>query len=131
MTQYTTSIPNKAVHDTVVAESAHTPTVIYVCNSSLPICKSFTPQYESLAHKLQDQSRTNCSKRNVKLCVLEFGTETSAMFKFSPNQLPVVVLMCSDREGKNWARTMMSPRIGELEEAVEDMRERAGTSLRN
>jgi hypothetical protein len=43
----------------------------------------------------------------------------------------VIVLMCSDRDGKNWARTMMSPRIGELEQAVEDMREEAGQKLRS
>lgn len=121
-----TPIPDKPTHDQIVAESSSTPTIIYVCNSSLPHCKAFTPQYEALAYKLQTESRTNCSKRNVKCCTLEFGTETAAMFKFSPNQLPVVVLMCADRDGKSWARTMMSPRIEELEEAVEDMRARAG-----
>jgi thiol-disulfide isomerase/thioredoxin len=128
---YITQIPDKRTHDNIVAESASIPTIIYVSNSSLPHCKAFTPQYEALANRLQEERKTNCSKRNVRFCELGFATETAAMFKFSPNQLPVIVLMCNDRDGKNWARTMMSPRIRELELAVEDMRERAGQKLRS
>ncbi len=57
---------------------------------------------------------------------MEFSNETASMFKFSPNQLPVITLICHDREGKYWARTMMSPTLAELEGKVEDMREKAG-----
>lgn len=123
---YIISIPDKTTHDRIVDEAYSIPTVIYVSNSSLPMCKSFTPQYQSLAKRLQDQGRKDCSKLNVRFCELEFATETAMMFKFSPNQLPVIVLLCKDADkGGLWARTMMSPRIGELEGAVEDMRGRA------
>lgn len=57
MFSHTNPIPDKTTNDTIVAEAAQTPTVIYVCNSSLPVCKTFTPQYESLALRMRDQSR--------------------------------------------------------------------------
>lgn len=111
-----TLIPSKSVHDNIVAESNQIPTVIYVSNSSMPICKAFTPRYEALAQGYS----------SVRFCQMEFATETAAMFKFSPNQLPVVVLMCTEAGGSNWCRTMMSPRIEELEGAVRKILEREG-----
>lgn len=122
-----TDITDKKTHDTVVAEAAQTPTVIYVCNSSLPHCKTFTPEYESLAYQVRNQSKTDCSKRNVRFCRMELTAETASMFKFSPNQLPVVTLICNDRDGNSWARTITSPKIAELEEAMDGMRQRAGS----
>lgn len=114
-----TQITNQATHDKIVDESAQTPTVIYVSNSALPICKSFTPKYEALQDKYNGG---NNGQMSVRFCQLEISSETSAMFKFSPNQLPVIVL-CSRGP---WSRTLMSPSVAKLEEAVEDMLERTG-----
>lgn len=74
-----TNITDKASHDAVVTEAADTPTVIYVSNSSLPHCKAFTPQYEALAAKLREQSKKDCSKRNVRFCTMEFATATAPL----------------------------------------------------
>ena len=121
-----TQIPNKQVHDTMVAESEGTPTVIYVSNSSLPACKAFTPKYEALA----DEHDRNVSseyadipaERSIRFCQLDFSNETSMMFKFSPNQLPVVVLIS---EGC-WCRTLMSPSVKELESGIGELLKKAG-----
>ena len=99
---------NKAKHDGVIhdCETTDTPTVIYVSNSALPTCKTFTPKYESLATEIE----------GVRFCQLDFSNETSMMFKFSPNQLPVVVLMRA-----RWCRTLMSPSMKELRAGIENL----------
>lgn len=114
-------IPDKPTHDNIVAESEHNPSIIYVCNSALPICKDFTPQYEKLAEK---HGKGDGAERLLRFCQLDFSTETSMMFKFSPNQLPVLVLIS---EG-HWARTLMSPTIQELESGVAELLKRSGKS---
>ena len=116
-------IPNKATHDEIV-NKAHsdsknsTPTIIYVSNSALPICRAFTPKYEDLAEKY---SKAGGLESNVKFCQLDFSSETSAMFKFSPNQLPVIVFLCKGP----WSKTMMSPNVEQLEDGIKMMLEQA------
>ena len=105
-----TQIGDKHEHDRVVAESGDTPTVIYVSNSSLPQCKAFTPQYEALAARFE-------MSREIRFSQLEFTNKTSMMFKFAPNQLPVLVLV---QEG-NWCRTLLSPTMQELERGVDEL----------
>ena len=61
-------INDKAEHDQIVTQSKDIPTVIYVSNSSLPACKTFTPQYEDLAQRWHET--------NIKFCQLEFTSET-------------------------------------------------------
>ena len=116
-----THIPNKFVHDKIIAESATTPTVLYLSNSVLPFCKAFTPKYEALAekHKSNDAS-------SVRFTQMENTPETSPMFKFAPNQLPVVILISEGR----WAKTLMSPSIEEVERGIGELVERVG-SLKN
>lgn len=111
-----TQIIDKQTHDKVVDESERTPTIIYVSNYALPICREFTPQYEDLAQKHSKEQSV------VNFCQMEITSETSAMFKFSPNQLPVLVLMCRGP----WSKTMMSPKIGQLDTEIERMLERVG-----
>ena len=100
-------------HDAVVAESKYTPTVIYVSNSSLPLCRDFTPKYEALATKHTSQG--------VKFCQLEFTNKTSCMFKFAPNQLPVTVLVCETV----WCKTIMGANINELEAGITQLLDEA------
>ena len=123
MASQITQITNKQNHDKVVDESENTPTIIYVSNSALPVCKEFSSKYEALADK-HNQGRGG--ERPTRFCQMEITSETSAMFKFSPNQLPVVVLLCSGP----WSRTMMSPSIQQLESGIEEMLQKAG-KLRN
>ncbi|EME48639.1 hypothetical protein DOTSEDRAFT_49073 [Dothistroma septosporum NZE10] len=109
-------IHNKQEHDEVVAHSKDIPTVIYVSNSSLPACKTFSPKYEDLAQRW--------SHSGIQFCQLEFTSETSMMFKFSPNQLPVTVFMVRD----SWAKTVMGPDLREVEAALEELQKTAQTS---
>ena len=124
MTSTITYIPNKSIHDTIVAESATTPTVIYLCNSVLPFCKTFTPKYEALAQKWSSGEKDSSGSEvsNVRFTQMENTPETSPMFKFAPNQLPVVIFIS---EGK-WAKTLMSPTIEEVERGLEELVERVG-----
>lgn len=112
-------IPDKPAHDKIVDESEGTPTIIYVSNSALPICRDFTPKYEALADKY---NKSSGGERSIRFCQLDFSSETSAMFKFSPNQLPVVVFLCKGP----WSRTMMSPNVQQLEGGIEEMLRKAG-----
>jgi thioredoxin-like negative regulator of GroEL len=102
-------ITDKQEHDEAVEQSKQTPTVIYVSNSNLPICKSFTPKYYELAQR-HEQS-------GVRFCQMEFQTKTSMLFKFSPNQLPVTVLMVHDA----WCRTVMGDDMAGLEAALGEL----------
>lgn len=99
-------ITDKQEHDEAVEQSKKTPTVIYVSNSNLPNCKDFTPKYEQLAQKH--------AQSGVRFCQMEFQTKTSMLFKFSPNQLPVTVLVFRDR----WAQTVQGAEMRELEAAL-------------
>ena len=104
-------IRNRAEHDQIVAASKTTPTVIHVSNSALPVCKAFSPQYAQMAQKHEQDG--------IKFAEMDFTSETSYMFKFSPNQLPVTV--CIVREGMNtsWAKTVMGTNMNELEMAID------------
>lgn len=119
MASAVTSIPNKEVHDTLMAESTNTPTVMYIYNSALPICKDFTPQYRDLAAK---HNKGGSSEISVRFTEMDSTPETSPMFKFAPTQLPVVLLIS---EGK-WAKTLNVPSIEEVEKGVEELMEKTG-----
>lgn len=100
-------ITDKQEHDEAVEQSKKNPTVIYVSNSNLPTCKAFTPIYEGLAHQYSD----------IRFCQMELQTKTSMLFKFSPNQLPVTVLMVRDA----WCKTVMGDDIRGLKAALEEL----------
>lgn len=104
-------ITDKQEHDAAVEQSKQTPTVIYVSNSNLPICKAFTPQYQDLANKYDKHDS------DVRFYQMEFQTKTSMLFKFSPNQLPVTVLMVHDA----WCKTVMADNLAALEAALEEL----------
>lgn len=113
MSSSVTQITNRPSHDAVVDASATTPTIIYVSNSALPICRTFTPQYEALAAKHGGAA---------KFTQMEITSDTSDMFKFGPNQLPVLVLLSRGP----WSRTLMSPSLEVLEKGVQEMLAREG-----
>ena len=101
------NLTDRPSHDAAVTAAEETPTVIYLCNSPLPDCKTFTPKFESLAAKYQD----------VQFCILELTSETSPMFKFAPNQLPVLVFVVK----KTWCRTIMGANVRDLEAGIADL----------
>ncbi|KAF2161724.1 hypothetical protein M409DRAFT_27781 [Zasmidium cellare ATCC 36951] len=109
MTSNVFQINDRAAHDEVVSQSKEHPTVINVSNSSLPICKKFTLDYSSLAERWQP--------KGIKFAQLEFSRDTSMLFKFSPNQLPVTVLRVGDR----WCKTVMGANIKGLEDALGEL----------
>ncbi|KAK4507373.1 hypothetical protein PRZ48_001108 [Zasmidium cellare] len=106
-------IKDRATHDEVISQSKEHPTVINVSNSSLPICKKFTPEYASLAERWQSGG--------IKFFELDFNNETSMLFKFSPNQLPVTVLMVGDR----WCKTVMGANMKNLEDTLSQLSKEA------
>ena len=112
-------ITNKPALQKVEAESSSVPTIIYVSNSALPICRDFTPKYEELAQKY---SKDNGDEKSIRFTQIEFATETSALFKFSPNQLPVVTFLCKGP----WSKTLMSPSVQQMEQSIEEMLQKAG-----
>ncbi|KAL2062970.1 hypothetical protein VTL71DRAFT_6042 [Oculimacula yallundae] len=102
------------------AESTGNPTVLYVSNCHLPACKTFTPKYTQLADRYVEQ---------ITFAQMELTAETSMLFKFAPNQLPVLTLMCRQSERKGgmmWAKTVMGADMAELERGIEEMLGRAG-----
>ena len=109
-----THIHNREEHDAVVAESDSQPTVIYVCNSATPVCKAFTPKYEGIA--------TDYAEKNVRFSLMDFNSATSHMFKFAPNQLPVITLMYGGR----WCKTVMGADVGALKAGIGEMLVKAG-----
>jgi len=104
------------------AESTGKPTVTYVFNSVLPACKVFTPKYENLA--------SHCSsKYDIIFGQIDYTSDTSMLFKFSPNQLPVLTLVCRESErgsGNMWAKTVMGADLKALESGIEELLDRAG-----
>jgi hypothetical protein len=107
------------------AESTGKPTIIYVSNSTLPLCKVFSPKFYDLASQFNTER-----EGQVEFAQIEFSSETSMLFKFSPNQLPVLVFMGRDRGmgggGKLWCKTVMGADLEGLEQGVEEMMGRAG-----
>ncbi|KAG4434918.1 hypothetical protein IFR05_009587, partial [Cadophora sp. M221] len=97
--------PTSHSHFTKTAESTGIPSVLYVSNSSLPACKIFTPEYEKLAVRF-----TSKYGDKITFTQMDFTSETSMLFKFAPNQLPVLTLMCRQCESEGgglWAKTVM------------------------
>jgi thioredoxin-like negative regulator of GroEL len=118
MASAVTDIPNREVHDKLMAESTKTPTVMYIYNSALPLCKTLTPEYHDLASRYQKER----SEVAVRFTEMDSTPETTPMFKFASSQLPVVLLIS---EGK-WAKTINVPTIGEVEKGVEELLKRTG-----
>ena len=104
-------LTNRREHDAAVTAAETTPTVIYLSNSPLPACKTFTPKYSELASKY----------KTVQFCIMELSSETSPMFKFAPNQLPVLVFVVK----KTWCRTIMAANVRELEAGLGDLLDEA------
>jgi thiol-disulfide isomerase/thioredoxin len=104
------------------AEWQGKPTVTYVSNSVLPACKTFTPKYENLVSHYG-------SKYDITFGQIDYTSDTSMLFKFSPNQLPVLALMCRESEkgsGNMWAKTIMGADLKALESGIAEMLEKAG-----
>lgn len=106
-------IATKAEHDELVGQSKSLPTVIYVSNSVLPACKTFTPKYEKLAEQW--------APMGIRFCQLEFTEKTSMMFKFAPNQLPITVFMVHD----SWCKTVMGADLSAIESVLGELLEQA------
>jgi thiol-disulfide isomerase/thioredoxin len=104
------------------AESQGKPTVTYVSSSVLPACKAFTPKYEDLAFQYT-------VKYDITFGQIDYTSDTSMLFKFSPNQLPVLTFMCRENEkgsGNMWAKTVMGADLKALESGIEEMLDKAG-----
>ncbi|KAI5369785.1 Putative Thioredoxin domain-containing protein [Septoria linicola] len=107
-------ILDRAKHDEIVANSKNIPTVLHVSNSSLPACRAFSPKYEELA-------KAHASD-NIAFAEMDFNAETSYLFKFSPNQIPVTVAMFGDR----WAQTVMGADMSGIEKMIGIMLSESG-----
>jgi len=108
MTSRVVQIIDRTSHDKLINE-AHIigqPAVLYVSKSSLPGCKAFTPQYAALADEYP----------GVHFYQVEYSRETHDLFKFAPNELPVLILVKG-----NWARMIMGANHAELVAGVEGM----------
>lgn len=114
-------ITDAASHSEITsqAELQSKPTIIYVSDSALPPCKTFTPNYESLISRYK-------AKYDIAFAQMENTPKTSMLFKFTPNQLPVLTLMCRERGGSMWAKTIMGANLKELESGIAEMLEKAG-----
>lgn len=116
-------ITNKPALQRVEAESSSVPTIIYVSNSALPTCRAFTPEYEKLAEKYSNGNKSGGGdEKSIRFTQIEFASETSALFKFSPNQLPVVTFLCKGP----WSKTLMSPSVQQMDEGIKEMLQKAG-----
>ncbi|KAK4929852.1 hypothetical protein LTR49_003479 [Elasticomyces elasticus] len=112
-TRSITQITNPAEHDVVVSEAESQPTIICLANSVTPVCKAFTKRFEETA------ARQTAS--GVRFCLMEFNNETSMMFKFAINQLPVVVFTCAGP----WSRSVVGATQGDLDVGMEQLLEQA------
>ncbi|KAK4543509.1 hypothetical protein LTR36_005403 [Oleoguttula mirabilis] len=125
MANHITHLTTKTEHDAAVSAATQTPTVIYLSNSPLPACKAFTPRYEALAAKYNDDAEAarsgNGNDNGINFCMMELSSETSPMFKFAPNQLPVLVFMVTE----TWCRTIMGANAKELETGIGEMMKEA------
>jgi len=59
------------------------------------------------------------SGERIQYAKMDYTSETSYMFKFAPNQLPVTVLMV----GSGWARTVTGTDIEGIESLAGEMME--------
>ncbi|KAK4554880.1 hypothetical protein LTR86_008028 [Recurvomyces mirabilis] len=107
-----TYIHSPEEHDQVVAKAdAGTPTVIFLRNDVTPACKAFTPKYEAIVEKY--------AHSGIQFCIMEFTNATSMMFKFAPNQLPVIPLMV----GGQWCRTVTAANMKDFEPLLQELLE--------
>lgn len=108
------TITNKDSHDILIGQCNryNIPTVLHVYNSSVPRCQTFLAVFEAFANKNLDKDGVR-----IQYAKMDYTPETSFMFKFAPNQLPITVVMF----GLKWARTVMGPEMGEIERTVEEM----------
>ncbi|KAK4948281.1 hypothetical protein LTR10_012815 [Elasticomyces elasticus] len=104
-----THISTPAEHDVVVSEAESQPTIICLVNSVTPVCKAFIKRFEETA------ARQTAS--GVRFCLMEFNNQTSMMFKFAINQLPVVVFMCAGP----WSRSVVGATQRDLEVGIEGL----------
>lgn len=110
------TITNKDTHDILVNQCTryNIPTVLHVYNSSVPRCQSFLSTWEFWAQK-----HPSFGSDRVQYAKMDYTPETSNMFKFAPNQLPITVLMV----GQGWARTVAGTAMGEIEKVAGEMME--------
>ncbi|KAF3039486.1 hypothetical protein E8E12_001795 [Didymella heteroderae] len=108
------TITNRNSHDILVGQCNryNIPTVLHVYNSSVPRCQSFLTVFEEFAKRHDPVDETS-----IQYAKMDYTPETSFMFKFAPNQLPITVAMF----GGKWARTVTGPEIGEIESMVTEM----------
>ncbi|KAK3070518.1 hypothetical protein LTR53_010312 [Teratosphaeriaceae sp. CCFEE 6253] len=111
-----THITNRDEHDVAVAQSETTPTVIYLSNSATPVCKAFTKGFERTAE--------SHASSGIQFCQLEFNNETSMLFKFAPNQLPVVAFMCRGP----WCRSVVGATQKDLDAGIKQLLEADGAA---
>lgn len=108
-------IPDKETHERLIASNPP-PTVLYLSSSVLPACKAFTPHFERLAREWN----------GIRFCQMEYSSETSALFKFTQAQLPIVVLICGER----WCRTLLGLTVEEVERGLGELQDKANEAGR-
>ncbi|KAJ4989081.1 hypothetical protein SVAN01_05343 [Stagonosporopsis vannaccii] len=108
------TITTKAAHDHLVAQctKSNSPTILHVYNSSVPRCQSFITKFEIWA-----RDRSFCSGERIQYARMDYTSETSCLFKFAPNQLPITVMMV----GPGWARTVTGTDMERVESLAEEM----------
>lgn len=106
------AITNRKAHDQLVAQctKGNIPTILHVYNSAVPRCQTFLVNLEMWAKNRRNED-------SIQYAKMDYTTETSFMFKFASNQLPITVLMVGER----WARTVTGAELGEIERMVEEM----------
>lgn len=109
-------ITNRATHDQLVAQCTkhNKPTILHVYNSCIPRCEAFLVEVESWA-----SNSALPSGERIQYAKMDYTSETSYMFKFAPNQLPITVLMV----GSGWARTVTGTDIEGIESLAGEMME--------
>lgn len=113
------AITNKDSHDQLVKEctSHNKPTVLHVFNSSIPRCQTSLSTFESWAATSSPEHDDK-----IQFAKMNYTSETSFMFKFAPNQLPITVLMV----GQGWARTVTGTDIREVARVAGEMMDEHG-----
>lgn len=105
----TVQINNNSDLDNIVAQSKSRPTVILVFNSAMPVCRKLIQQYAQVA--------TEYESSDVCFSQMDLTSETSMLFKFAPNQLPVCVFTHQD----SWGRIIMAANEREIQAGVKEM----------
>lgn len=99
-------ITSKESHDAIaLAGERGTSTVIYVSFSPLPACRSFTPEFESVAAKPQ--------YADVVFAQMELDQETTPLVKFGVQTCPILICI-----RKGWSRTLLGGDVKVLEACI-------------